>query len=139
MRIIRTLALGLAGVALAGCAENDKDRAEVKIPTFDGSPIPASARGTPDILPPAVLEAFERDYPDGDILDVKPLVAETGDPLYRITFTTQNDLGSAMYFANGTRFSRPPPRMAPPAPAPRGPPATRPARPMPMRDPLESV
>jgi hypothetical protein len=68
---------------------------------------PAAARVTPDVLPPEVSSVFRRDHPNAGITGVTQSSAETGQPLYRVTFIDNGQAGAATYFHNGQRLPQP--------------------------------
>ena len=98
---VRT-AVALTGLVLAmsttGCHHHD---------TVDPESLPPATRVTNDDLPPAVRVAFRRDHPDAAITDLRQFSAETGAPLYRVTFIDNHTPGSATYYMNGQRLTLP--------------------------------
>jgi hypothetical protein len=96
----RRLAVGITGlVLLVGCARSDRQ--------LTGDALPPATRSTPDDLPPPVQIAFRRDYPDAAITGITPMSAETGSPLFRVTFINDRSPGSAIYYMNGQRLTLP--------------------------------
>ncbi|HEY7117586.1 MAG TPA: hypothetical protein VH475_13440 [Tepidisphaeraceae bacterium] len=96
--------IGISGlILLVGCANQEPADA----PT--ASATPAAARVSPADLPPGVRDAFMREFPDAGITNVTHLSAETGAPLYRLTFIQNGRPGSATYFMNGERLPQPAP------------------------------
>jgi hypothetical protein len=94
------LAIALTGLVLvAGCSHSQSARG------VDTEELPAAARISPDDLPPTVRTAFRRDHPDAAVTDITPLSAETGAPLYRVTFIDSGTAGDATYYMNGQRLT----------------------------------
>lgn len=85
-------------VAAAGCHHHGD---------VDPEALPPATRVTADDLPPAVRIAFRRDYPDAAITNLTQFSAETGAPLYRVTFIDHRTAGSATYYINGQRITLP--------------------------------
>jgi hypothetical protein len=90
----------LGAVAAAGCHHHDRDAS-------DRDARPPATRLTPDDLPPAVRVAFRRDYPDAAITAITPMSAETGSPLFKVSFIDNRTAGSATYYMNGQRIKLP--------------------------------
>lgn len=88
----------LGPLAVAGCHHPDRDALD---------DLPPATRVTPDDLPPAVRVAFRRDFPDAAITAITPMSAESGSPLFKVTFIDNRAAGSATYYMNGQRLTLP--------------------------------
>lgn len=85
-------------LAATGCHHHDD---------IDPESLPPASRVTADDLPPAVRTAFRRDHPDAAITNLTQFSAETGAPLYRVTFIDNHTAGSATYYINGQHLTLP--------------------------------
>src|SRR3954452_8984963 len=103
-RSLRLASLGLGILCLAGCANDNPDN----LPRAQGSSArPAGERiGAADSLPLDVSASFHRDFPNAHITNVSTGSAETGQPIYRITFIENGQPGGETYFTDGTRLPR---------------------------------
>jgi hypothetical protein len=100
---LRLALLGLSGLCLAGCANDNAGT-----PSVQGSNArPAGERiSAIDDLPLDVSANFRRDFPNAAITNVTRGSAETGQPTYRITFIQNGAAGGETYFTDGTRLPR---------------------------------
>jgi hypothetical protein len=115
-RSILTLGAAAALTFLAaGCAQNEST-------TADSTPNrPLNSRSTAtDDLPLAVSAAVHREAPTAGITNVTRLSAETGEPLWRVTWIENGNPRSATYFIDGRKLPNPEPATATPAGAPVG-------------------
>ena len=94
--------LVLAAAATTGCG----NRAERSGHLSAATP-PAANRPTPADLPPDVMTAFRREFPNAGVTNVEQMSAETGAPMYRVTFIDNQKAGSATYFHNGQKLNQP--------------------------------
>lgn len=96
--MVKQLAAVLAaGMAVAGCSQDQGSTA----PTTG---VPGPSRATVADLPSDVRNSFRRDYPNAGITAITPGNAETGTPIYRVTFIDNGSPGSATYFMSGERL-----------------------------------
>src|SRR3954471_14265423 len=100
MTMCRRLIAVVAMVMVAGCARDQGSTA----PTTGVPGSATSVRPTLADLPPAVGNAFTRDHPNAGITAITPGNAETGAPLYRITYIDNRTPGSETYFIDGTKL-----------------------------------
>jgi hypothetical protein len=98
-RVVATAFIGL--ILTSGC--RDQNNSAPGSATGTG-PV-AGVRPSAQDLPPAVNTAFRREFPNAGITNVTQLSAETGAPLYRVTYINNRTPGAATYFHNGQRLN----------------------------------
>ena len=78
-------------------------------------PAAASARTAADDLPLGITAALRKEHPTAGVTNVTRLSAETGEPLWRVTYIENGVPASATYFIDGRKLPNPAPAATPDA------------------------
>jgi hypothetical protein len=131
-RILPVVAASL--IFIVGCAQDQNNTVSSLPAASPGPAVPAGAqRASTDVLPDSVSGAFHNEFPTASVTNVVQSSAENGSPIYRVTFISNGQAGSATYFGDGKKLSgtNAPDNTAPTTPSSTAPDRSTPVTPSP--------